>query len=60
VALTFEVRTYKWHVMHRLLMMHDSVKFHEILFIHLETVVQTRKNAYLTFISDLDLGSRNL
>jgi len=31
-------------------MMHVSMKFHEILFIHLEVMVQTRKKAYLSSI----------
>jgi len=31
VTLTFEVGTYKWHATHRLMMMHVSMKFHEIL-----------------------------
>jgi len=30
-------------------MVHVSMKFHEILFICLEVVVQKRKKAYLTF-----------
>jgi len=31
VTLTLEVVTYKWYVTHRLMMMHVSMKFHEIL-----------------------------
>jgi len=31
VTLTLEVGTYKWHVIHHLVMMHVSIKFHEIL-----------------------------
>jgi len=49
MTLTLEVGTYKWHTTHRLVMMHVSMKFHEILFIHLEVVVWTRKKANLTF-----------
>jgi len=49
VTLTLEVEIYKWYATHRLVMTHVSVKFHEILFIHLEVVVWTRKKAYLTF-----------
>jgi len=60
VTLTLEVGIYKWYVTHHLVMLHVSMKFHEILFIHIEVVIQTRKKAYLTSISDLDLGSRNL
>jgi len=36
------------------MMLHVSMKFHEILFVHLEVVVLTIKKAYLTSISDLD------
>jgi len=43
VTLTLEVGIDKWYVTHRLVMMHVSMKFHEILFIHLEVVVRTRK-----------------
>jgi len=48
VTLTLEVGIYKWYATHRLVMMHVSMKFHEIL-ISLEVVIQTRKKAYLTF-----------
>jgi len=43
-------------------MIHVYKKFHEILFIRLEVVAQTRKKGifYLTSLSDLDLGVRNL
>jgi len=40
------------------MMLHVSMKFHEILFVRLEDVVLTMKKAYLTSISDLD--GRNL
>jgi len=30
MALTLEVRTYKWHATHHLVMMHVSMKFHNI------------------------------
>jgi len=33
VTLTLEVGIYKWYMTHRLVMMHMSMKFHEILFI---------------------------
>jgi len=35
-------------------MMHMSMKFHEMFFIGLQVVVPTRKKAYLTSIHDLD------
>jgi len=35
------VGIYKWYVTHHLVMMHVSINFYEILFIHLEVVVQT-------------------
>jgi len=31
VTLTLEVGNYKWHVTHRLVMMHVSMNFYEIL-----------------------------
>jgi len=31
VTLTLEVGTYKWHATHRLVMMHVSMNFYEIL-----------------------------
>jgi len=43
VTLSLEVGTYKWHATHRLVMIHVSMKFHEIIFIHLEVVVRTKK-----------------
>jgi len=43
VALTLEVGTYNWYATHCLVIMHVSMKFHEIIFIHLEVVVRTRK-----------------
>jgi len=49
VTLTLEVGIYKWYATHHLVMMHVSMTFHEILFIHLEVVIRTRKKTYLTF-----------
>jgi len=49
MTLTLEVGIYKWYATHRLVMLHVSMKFHEILFICLEVVIQTMKNAYLIF-----------
>jgi len=49
VTWTLEVGICKWHVTHRLVMMHVSMKFHEIFFVCLEIVVWTRKEAYLSF-----------
>jgi len=47
VTLTLEVGTCNWYVTHRLVMMHVSMKFlHEIIFIRLEVVVQTRKGIF--------------
>jgi len=40
VTLILEVGTYKWHATHHLMMMHVSMKFHEILFNGLEVVVR--------------------
>jgi len=40
---------YKWYTTHHLVMMHVSMNFHEIVFVHLEVVVRTTKKAYLTF-----------
>jgi len=50
VTLILVVGTCNWYVTHRLMMMHVSMKFQEIL----------KDKAYLTSISDLDLGGRNL
>jgi len=47
--VTLEIGTYKWNATHCIVMMHASMKFHEILFICLEVVVWTRKKACLTF-----------
>jgi len=62
VTLTLEGGNYNWYATHRLVMMHASMKFHEIIFIRLEVVVRTKKKHIwpLTSISDLDLGGRNL
>jgi len=47
--VTLEVGIYKWYATHCLVIMHVSMKFHEIIFIRLEVVIRTRKKAYLTF-----------
>jgi len=62
VTLTLEVGTYKWHSTHCQIIMHVSMKFHEIIFKRLEVMVRTRTRDIwsLTSISDLDLGIRNL
>jgi len=49
VTFTLEVGTYKWYATHCLVMTHVSMKFHEILFICLEVVIQIRKKAYFIF-----------
>jgi len=36
MTLTLEVGTYNWYVTHNLVMMHVSMKFHEIIFIRLD------------------------
>jgi len=62
MTMTLQVGTYKWYATHRLVMMHVSIKFHEIIFIRLEVGVRKMKRYIwlLTSISDLDLGGRNL
>jgi len=35
-----------WYVTHRLVMMHVSMKVHEIIFVRLEVVVWTRKGIF--------------
>jgi len=46
--MTLDIGICMWYATHRLVMMHKSMKFHEILF-----VVWTSKRTYLTSISDL-------
>jgi len=43
VTLILEVGTCNWYVTHRLVMMHVFMKCHEIIFKHLEVMVQTSK-----------------
>jgi len=41
MTLTMKVGIYKWFATHRLVIMHVTIKFHEIIFIRLEVVVGT-------------------
>jgi len=46
VTLILDIGTYKWNATHHLVMMHASMKFHEILFKRLDVVVRTKKKAF--------------
>jgi len=52
MTLTLEVGTYKWHATHRIVMMHVSIKFYEIL--------KEKCIFDLWPLSNLDLGGRNV